>query len=307
MTDPALPHAMSSLAPVSMLDRITPLILTCDELPNIERTLARLSWAKRIVVIDSFSTDGTLDILRRDRRIAVFAREFVDFAAQCNFGLAHVETEWVLSLDADYELSGELLDELRGLAPGDATAGYRAGFVYRVHGHELRGTLYPPRTILYRRDRAVYRQEGHAHRVRVEGNVLPLRGVVYHDDRKPLSRWLAGQQRYAARDADYLLANAGQPPARADRLRLMGWPAPIAVLLYVLFVKRCILDGWPGWYYALQRLFAETLLALEILDRRYRREGAATGAEAGGSGLQGGDDKARDEDPARAGVGTGGR
>ena len=48
----------------------------------------------------------------------------------------------------------------------------------------------------------------------------------------------------------------------------MGWPAPIAALLYVLFVKRCILDGWPGWYYALQRLFAETLLALEILDRR---------------------------------------
>src|SRR3954469_20204811 len=193
-----------------MLDQITPLILTYNELPNIERTLARLTWAQRIVVIDSFSTDGTLDVLRRDRRIAVFTREFVDFAGQCNFGLAQIETPWVLSLDADYELSVELLDELRSLVPGAATAGYRAGFVYRVHGHPLRGTLYPPRTILYRRDRAVYRQQGHAHRVRIDGDVLPLRGVVYHDDRKPLSRWLTAQQRYAAEEAAYLLTVAGR-------------------------------------------------------------------------------------------------
>ena len=104
--------------------------------------------------------------------------------------------------------------------------------------------------------------------------VLPLRGVIYHDDRKKLSRWLASQQHYAADEANYLLDGAGRdvrPRARADRIRLMAWPAPLAVLLYVLFVKGCILDGWPGWYYALQRLFAETLLALEIIDRRSRR------------------------------------
>src|SRR4051812_34780324 len=285
-----------------MLDQITPLILTCNELPNIKRTLAQLSWARRIVVIDSFSTDGTLDILRRDRRIVVFTREFVDFAGQCNFGLARIETQWVLSLDADYELSAELLDELRRLVPGDTTAGYRAGFVYRIHGHSLRGTLYPPRTIVYRRDRAVYRQEGHAHRVRVDGDVLPLRGVVYHDDRKTLSRWLAAQQRYAPEEAAYLLAAAGRKLARADRLRLMGWPAPFAALLHVLFVKRCILDGWPGWYYALQRLFAETLLALEILDRRSRCGRISAEAAASGSGSRDGDNGPADEDAARAAV-----
>lgn len=290
-----------------MLDQITPLILTYNELPNIERTLARLSWAKRIVAIDSFSTDGTLDILRRDRRIAVFMREFVDFAGQCNFGLAQIETPWVLSLDADYELSVELLDELRRLVPGDATAGYRAGFVYRVHGHELRGTLYPPRTILYRRDRAAYRQEGHAHRVHIEGDVLPLRGIVYHDDRKKLSCWLEAQQRYAAEEAEYLLADTGRRLTRADRIRLMGWPAPLAVLLYVLFAKRCLLDGWPGWYYALQRLLAETLLALELLDRRYRRNRGSAEAAASGSGVRNEDDALPGEDPARTAAGSGRR
>src|SRR4051794_24815358 len=85
------PRAMSA----PMLDKITPLIVTHDERPNIERTLARLAWAKRLVVVDSGSTDGTLDILRRDPRIAVFAHAFVDFAGQCNFGLAQIDSPWV--------------------------------------------------------------------------------------------------------------------------------------------------------------------------------------------------------------------
>lgn len=284
-----------------MLDQITPLILTFNELPNIERTLAKLDWAGRIVVVDSGSTDGTLDILRRDQRVAVFAHEFVDFAGQCNFGLSYIATPWVLSLDADYELSDDLIGELRGLVPGSA-AGYRAAFVYRIHGRALRGSLYPPRIVLYRRDRAAYRQEGHAHRVHVEGDVLPLRGVIYHDDRKPLSRWLAAQPRYAYDEADYLLNSAGRAVTFADRIRLTGWLAPIVAPLHVLFVKRCIFDGRPGWYYALQRLLAETLLALEILDRRLRRDSNTTSASASGFGLRLENGNFGDEEPTRTGA-----
>jgi hypothetical protein len=59
---------------------------------------------------------------------------------------------------------------------------------------------------------------------------------------------------------------------RNDRVRLAAWPAPIAVFIYALICKGCLLDGWRGWYYALQRLFAETLIALEIIDRRLRRD-----------------------------------
>jgi glycosyltransferase involved in cell wall biosynthesis len=295
---------------ISMLDQITPLILTHDELPNIERTLAKLTWATRIVVIDSGSTDGTLDILRRDPRITVFVHEFVDFAEQCNFGLAYIESPWVLSLDADYELSNELLDEMHNLIPSDAIAGYSVRFVYRVHGHPLHGTLYPPRTVLHRKDRAFYRQEGHAHKIYVAGAVRPLRGVIYHDDRKPLSRWLSTQLRYAAKEAEYLLAKGGygEPElSRADRIRLMGWLAPFAILLHVLFVRRCVLDGWPGWHYTLQRLLAETLLALEILDRRCRRDREPVGAGASGSGRRRRNGDPGDADPVRMAGGTGDR
>src|SRR5262249_17995908 len=135
-----------------MIEDITPIVITYNEEANIARTLDRLIWAKRIVVIDSGSTDGTLDIIRCYPQAECVHRPFVEFVSQCNFGIAQVTTSWVLSLDADYELSDELVTELHCLHPNAATVGYQAGFVYRIFGRPLRGTLYPPRTVLYRKD-----------------------------------------------------------------------------------------------------------------------------------------------------------
>jgi glycosyltransferase involved in cell wall biosynthesis len=253
---------------MALLDDITPLLITYDEIRNIERTLAALAWARRIVVVDSGSTDGTLEVLGRDPRIEVHHRRFDDFAAQCNFGLTKVASEWVLSLDADYQLSDGLVTELRALQPAEGQCGYRARFVYRIHGRPLSGSLYPPRTVLYRARKGRYENEGHGHRVRIDGWVSDLGGVIYHDDRKPLARWFESQLGYAAREAEHLLASPRDRLSRAERIRLMGWPAPLLVFLYVLFAKRAVFDGWAGWFYACQRLLAELLLALELLDRR---------------------------------------
>jgi glycosyltransferase involved in cell wall biosynthesis len=249
-------------------DQITPLIITYNEAPNMRRTLDKLSWAQRIVVIDSGSTDGTVEISRRYPQVEVIHHSFGDFASQCNYGLSQVASPWVLSLDADYELSDELVLELASLAPPNSVAGYRARFVYQIYGRPLRGSLYPPRTVLYRKDNARYRREGHAHRVVVDGAVLLLRGVIYHDDRKPLARWLTSQQRYAREEAEYLLDRPRAALRRPDRIRRMGWPAPIGIFFYTLFVKGCLLDGWRGWYYTVQRTTAEMLIALELIDRR---------------------------------------
>jgi glycosyltransferase involved in cell wall biosynthesis len=253
-----------------MLDEITPLILTYDEAPNIRRTLGKLCWAERIVVIDSGSTDGTFEILESYPQVEAIKRPFDDFAAQCNYGIEQVKSPWVLSLDADYELSEAFVQELKSLAPRDEAAGYAVNFVYRVGGKALRGSLYPSRTVLFKRERARYKMAGHAHRVEIDGQVLALKGIIYHDDRKPLSRWLQVQERYAHAEAEYLLDRRDEKLGFADRLRLLGWPAPLAVFLYTLLLKGCLFDGWPGWHYTLQRVIAEALLAFEIMDRQAR-------------------------------------
>jgi len=253
-----------------LIDQITPLIIAYNEGPNLRRVLAKLSWAKRIIIVDSGSSDETLEIVRGLPQAFVVEKPFVDFASQCNFGLQFVDTPWVLSLDADYELSDQLVSELSELPENDTITGYVAVFVYRIFGKPLRGTLYPPRAVLYRKDRATYRNEGHGHRVQISGPTAELRGVIYHDDRKPLSRWLNSQQRYAREEAKYLLSISKSELSTGDRVRLTGWIAPVLIMPYTLLLKGCILDGWVGWYYALQRLCAEVLIALELVDVRLR-------------------------------------
>src|SRR5262249_10537798 len=163
----------------------TPVVITYNEAPNIARTLNRLLWAKRILVIDSGSTDETVDIVRSYPQAEVIHRPFDDCASQWNFANSQVAQGWVLSLDADYELSTAFEDELRGLDTSDRISGYSARFVYRIFGRPLRCSLYPPRIVLYRKEKAYYRNEGHTQQLVIIGDVLSLSNVIFHDDRKP--------------------------------------------------------------------------------------------------------------------------
>jgi glycosyltransferase involved in cell wall biosynthesis len=257
---------------MTMLQETGVLILTYNEAPNIGRTLNALRAFPEVVVLDSGSTDETIAIVRRYPNCRLVTRRFDNHAAQWTFGLTGtgLRQPWLLALDADYVLSPELVREIARLQPAEGVAGYRIGFRYCVFGRPLSGTLYPPVIALYRRERAQYVQEGHTQRVLVEGRVEQLAGRIDHDDRKALDRWITSQQRYAALEADHLLASPKGQLRRIDRIRRLGWAAPILVFFYTLLVKRCILDGWPGWCYVLQRTLAETMIALTLLDRRLR-------------------------------------
>jgi glycosyltransferase involved in cell wall biosynthesis len=249
-----------------MLENITPLILTYNESPNIGRILQRLTWAKRIVVIDSYSTDETLEILKSFPQVEAYQREFDTAAKQDNFGLDKITTEWALSLDADYFLTDELIEEIKNLKPQDSINAYWVRFKYCVFGKTLRGSLYPPRKILYRREKARYEDDGHTQRVRVEGQAAWLSSYMLHDDRKPLSRWLRSQDRYMLLEVEKLRQTPNEQLSLSDVMRRSKILAPFVVMFYCLVIQRGILDGWAGWYYALQRFLAETLLAIRLIE-----------------------------------------
>lgn len=250
-----------------MLD-LTVLILTYNERENLPRALPALAWAPRVLIVDSFSTDETLEIAAGFPNVAIVQRAFDSFAQQCNFGLTQITTPWVLSLDADYILTSQLVEELKGLRAPTGAAGFSAAFYYNVWGRRLRHTLYPRRTILYQRSLAKYRDEGHGHRVCVNGRVDALVGRIDHDDRKPLSHWIRSQDSYSRIEAPHLLRTADAELSLQDRLRKRIFFAPVVMFLYLLLGRGLILDGWPGWYYVVQRTIAEMLLSLRLLTER---------------------------------------
>jgi glycosyltransferase involved in cell wall biosynthesis len=251
-----------------MLDQITPVILTYNEAPNIQRTLDTLRWAREIVLVDSHSDDATVTIASQFPQVRVLKRRFDRHQNQWNFALKEtgITSEWVLAIDADYVLTPELVEEMKALRPPMGVNGYQARFVYCVHGKPLRGSAYSPVTVLYRRERAAYQQDGHTQRVVIDGDVRELHSPILHDDRKPLTHWLNSQNRYMCLEMEHLLEAEKVGLNFPDRLRKTRVLFPFAIFFYCLFFKGAIRDGWAGVYYAFQRMLAEILLALYLIE-----------------------------------------
>lgn len=251
-----------------MLDRITPLILTRDEEANIGRTLEQLAWAHEVVIVDSLSSDDTVNIARRFANARVIPRAFDSHDRQWSFGVDQVTTPWVLTLDADYFVSQSFVNELASLQPPPDLAGYEAAFVYAIHGRPLRSALYPPRAVLLRRGAFEFWQDGHTQRVRVHGRVERLRTPLIHDDRKDLRRFIERQRKYMRQEASKLRATQWRALPTQGRIRKLRVIAPFATLFYTLIAKRTLLDGRAGWRYAFERFLAEGMLSIELFRGR---------------------------------------
>jgi glycosyltransferase involved in cell wall biosynthesis len=247
------------------IDTVTPLILTYNEAPNIARTIDQLHWAQEIVVVDSHSTDETMNILRSYPQVKIFQRVFDTHATQWNYGLDQIKSAWVLSLDADYFVTDQLVEEIISLNDS-LIDGYFIPFKYCVFGKPLRGTILPPRQMLFRKEKSTYIDDGHTQLLVNKGSFGRISEPVYHDDRKPLSRWLWAQDRYLLIEANKLLDTPESQLSFGDRIRKQKILAPFIILIYCLIIKGGILDGWQGWHYAFQRVLAEILLSIRIIE-----------------------------------------
>jgi glycosyltransferase involved in cell wall biosynthesis len=259
-----------------MAPGLTALLLTCNEEDNLVRTLTALAplvpALERVVLVDSGSTDQTLALARRHApagvALVVLQRPFDTFAAQWNFGLAQVQSAWVLSLDADYCLTEGLAQELlaaMATAPPDL-AGFAVAFRYCVAGRPLAGALLPPRVALFRPALGRYRDDGHTQRLELSGPIGRLRQPMHHDDRKPLERWLGAQLRYLRQERDKLRSRSWRQLSAADRLRKHTPLAPLMVGLLCLVGRGNLWEGRRGLFYAAQRVYAELLLLLLLLE-----------------------------------------
>ena len=272
---------------------LTALVLTYNEQENVRRNLEALLWVPKVIVVDSFSTDQTLEIARSFPNVQIVQRVFDTHANQWNAGLDRIDTEWALTLDADYVLTAELQEEIKKLEPSSEIALYWGEFDYCIYGRPLRASIYPPRVILFRTKRARYVDEGHTQQLRIKGKLAKFKGKVWHDDRKPLRRWFQSQGRYSEIEAAYLLEaearsrgrgarstkrgaesesdnGEGEELSPIDRWRLKIVVVPMLMPFYLLLVRGLIFDGWNGWYYAFQRTVAEMMLALRLLEKKLR-------------------------------------
>lgn len=122
---------------MSSTRKISVIIITKNEEENITECLESVKWADEIVVVDSGSTDKTLELAGRFTGKIHF-NKFTGYAAQKSYALSKAENEWVLSLDADERVTGELKDEILNLVD-DKTDGFRIRRKNYFLGKEIKG------------------------------------------------------------------------------------------------------------------------------------------------------------------------
>ena len=247
-------------------DRITPLILTRNEEANIGRTLAALDWAKRVVVLDSGSTDETPRIARTFHNVDWRCRAFDTHAKQWGYGIhnTNIDTDFILALDADMIVPTEFIDEFEtSFLVSDGWVGGTVGFRFLVNGRSLIASVYPRQLRVFRRDSVILSQVGHSQRFDINGPVYRFGTRILHDDRKPLDRWIDAQVRYSLLEQDRIVS--GQQRRWRDRLRYAG------VMPYLAGLWAYVRAGGPfvgkaALQYALGRIAYEALLGIRLLD-----------------------------------------
>jgi glycosyltransferase involved in cell wall biosynthesis len=263
--------------------QVSTLILTHNEEKNLPACLDALAWCDDIVVLDSGSSDRTVEIaLARGAR--VLSRPFDDFAQQRNHGLEHgsLVHEWVLHLDADEAVTPAFAERIAQLTPAPGLNAWRVPSKLILFGRWLRHAgMYPVYQVrIGHRDRLRFRQVGHGQR-----EDLPPEQVgefdepyLHYNFSHGLRRWLEKHVRYAEDEARELLSQRCQrrkkhnPPGpltgrRALKnlaTRLPLWLRPLARMFYLLVLRQGFRDGRAGFVYASMLSVYEGMIALFV-------------------------------------------
>lgn len=222
---------------------ITVLLPTFNCAATVRATLESVQWADEILVVDSYSTDATLDICR-EYGARIIQHEYINSAKQKNWALPQCRHEWVVQIDSDEVLTDELRQEIeRAVAtvPGEVHA-FRMPRRNHMMGRWVRyGGTYPDHQIrVLRRDRARWTErEVHAH-INVPGKIETLRHDLLHYDIPHVGRPLRNLDRYTRYEADEL--NKKGVKFRWHHLLVR----PLGVFLYRYLWLQGFRDGWRG-------------------------------------------------------------
>ena len=221
-------------------------IITNNEALNIERCLKSvLPVSNDIIVVDSGSTDATLDICRR-YPVKVIEKKWEGYAAQKNFGNSLAVNPYILSIDADEELSPELQEEIKLLSEPLADI-YEMPFRINFCGKWLSFTHWNPRKHV-----RIFRKEIPWNKDAVhEDLIIPklakksaLAGVINHYTTHSLKQYINKNDYYATLAAEKMKA-AGKRPSFVKLYLSPSWR-----FLHSFILKLGFLDGYYGFVIA---------------------------------------------------------
>lgn len=229
---------------------ISACIITCNEESRIRDCLESVKWADEIIVVDSFSTDKTVDICREYTE-RVYQRAWPGNIDQKNYTKGLAKHEWVLCLDADERLSSELVLEIQKTIrnPEDSVGFLFPRCTFYLNRWIYHGDWYPDYQLrLFKKGCGQWQGTNPHGRVIVSGKTRYLRYDIYHFSYKNFSHQLRTIDNYSTIFADVTERGKG-----FSLFQLIFRPLYKFIKIYV--IKRGFLDGLPGFIIAISSAF----------------------------------------------------
>ncbi len=251
--------------------KISAVIITFNEEDRLPDALASLrEVADEVVVVDSYSTDRTMEIAR-EAGARVMQNRFEDYGRQKNFAMAQAGSEWILNLDADERVSPELQRAIAGLKEGATPQNASAFAIKRKTfylGRWIRHSgWYPDRKIrLFRKNAAAWQGRIHE-RLEVQGVVASLDGDILHFTYRDIGDHVRRLDRYSAFQAEEIVRQG----KKCLFLRLFLLP-PITFLRHYAW-KLGFLDGFPGLVIATIQSWGTAMKYLKAVALKRRARG----------------------------------
>lgn len=266
---------------------VSVLIITQNEEANIKFAIESvLPYFNQIIIVDSFSTDNTIEIIKQYPEVEVYQHAFEDWAAQRNWLLNNcaINNEAVFFLDADEYIMTAFVDELRQVIASNIS--FSAIFVTATFiflNKKLRYAYGHPKTRrIFRKTGLEFYCEGAREHAVAEGPVLEIKEPFIHHDRKPIADWIAKHNANARREAAFYCERDGvmRSAPIPIGLRIRAWireniwnrlPLLVRPLLYSFYryiVKLGFLDGKAGFIYCyLHAFWYQSLIDIMIIEK----------------------------------------
>ena len=261
-----------------MLD-LTAVILACNEERNIAFCIKSIrKIAKRIVVIDSGSSDNTVHIAQ-ELGAEVFFHEWENHSRQYNWGIqnAKIDTKWIFRIDADERLTKESAEEIYNICKKNENTdvnGIVVRFKVTFLGKDLKhGGIYPFKKLLvYKADKGYMEDRNmDEHIILKEGRSIELKNDSLHYDFKSLSEWIDKHNKYSSREVLDYYQNLKMPSSASDGLNLnarikrmikfgLYYRLPMGMRAHLYYIYRYyfrlgFLDGKEGKIFAFMQAY----------------------------------------------------
>ncbi len=254
--------------------KLTVTVITYNEAAHIQHALESVAWADEIIVVDSGSTDATVD-LARPLATQVIVRGWPGYSEQKNFAAGAASNDWVLSLDADERVTPELAAEIRALlSRGPQARGYRVRRVTRYLGRWIRSTDWFPDHQLRLYDRRAGRWNGlriHESFRLDEGVPARLQGELHHYAYRDISHHLKKIDSYTT----LIAAQSHEQGRRTNVLAMALHPWFAFMRNYVL--RRGFTDGTAGFVISLLNAYYVFLKLAKLWELQRTESGEGAG------------------------------